>query len=88
MEEHPTTALPMAPPSITEGQPNPPTMVNEQTGERVVIRLNDLEWARCREALRGHPLPFGSPQELLMGYHWLLKEEYKHQLQTIVQLEA
>ena len=23
-----------------------------------------------------------------MGYHWLLKEEYKRQLQTIMQLEA
>ena len=66
----------------------PPTIVNEQTGERVVIRLNEQEWARCHEALRGTPLPFGYPQELLMGYHWLLKEEFKRQVQTIAQLEA
>ena len=52
-------------------------MVNEHTGERVMIRLNNLEWARCREALRGNPLAPGTSQEMLMGYHWLLKEEYR-----------
>ncbi len=80
------------PPNATNGgnggAVNPPSIINEQTGERVVIRLNEQEWERCREALRGAPLPFGSPQELLMGYHWLLKEEIKRQKQAIAQLEA
>ena len=70
------------------GAVEPPTIINEQTGECVMIKLNEQEWARCREALRGTPLPFGSLQKLLMGYHWLLKEEFKRQLQTIAQLEA
>jgi len=55
----------------------PPTMVNEHASERVVIRLNNNEWAHCREALRGNPLPPGMLQDMLMGYHWLLKEEYR-----------
>ena len=33
------------------GAVEPPTMVNEHTSERVVIKLNDLEWACYREAL-------------------------------------
>ena len=70
------------------GAVEPPSIINEQTGERVVIRLNEQEWERCREALRGAPLPFGSPQELLMCYHWLLKEDFKRQKQATVQLEA
>ena len=43
------------------GAVEPPSIINEQTGERVVIRLNEQEWERCRKALRGAPLPFGSP---------------------------
>ena len=33
------------------GAVEPPTIINEQTGERVVIRLNEQEWDRCRETL-------------------------------------
>lgn len=66
----------------------PSLLVNGNTAEHMLINLNDNEWARCREALRGNPLPPNTPQNMLMGYHWLLKVEFKRHQQVIAQLEA